>query len=267
MNSKAFVGCGKRTLQCDVVYHDNNLIPNRLLSLIVIWLKYNLQKKNSDKFFHMSHTSATFGISHEVKRYIFIFFFTVWEFMHRHILSHSRRWHTNYWSQYQVMEKRCKSIIANPAHSTVALLWFQHRACLIKRKHFMAGPGFSEACRGERMWITAQCSSTVLSRWLHLFWQALDCVWWWETAPGWRWAPVLQLTMWIMETRRSESMRQQTPTPINPSLKGSAAETPNIFHHGSHALQKRWLKHHGSNGPKCSIDSSFNILHFSCNGT
>lgn len=112
-----------------------------------------------------------------------------------------------------MMWKRGGLITANPVHSTVAHPRFQHRPGLIKRTHFMAGPGFSEACRAERMWITAQCSSTVLSRWLHLFWQALDCVWWWETAPGWRWAPVLQLTMWIMETRRSKRMHQQTPTP------------------------------------------------------
>lgn len=32
-------------------------------------------------------------------------------------------------------------------------------------------------------------------------------------------------------------MHQQTPTPINPSLKGSVAETPDISHCGSHTLQ------------------------------
>lgn len=153
--------------------------------------------------------------------------------MHGHILNHCGRRHTNYWCQYHVTGRHGESIIANLVHSRVALLWFWHGASLIRRQRFMAGPGFSEACRGRRMWITAQCSSTVLSRWLHLFWQALDCVWWWETAPGWRSAPALQLTMWIMETRRSKSMHQQTPTPINPSLKGSTAETPDLPRRGS----------------------------------
>lgn len=157
--------------------------------------------------------------------------------MHRHILNCCRKRHTNYRCQYHVMGMQGESIIANLVHSIVALLWFWHGASLIRRQHFMAGPGFSEACRGRRMWITAQCSSTVLSRWLHLFWQALDCVWWWETAPGWRSAPALQLTMWIMETPRSKSMHQQTPTPINPSLKGSTAETPDVPQSRSHALQ------------------------------
>lgn len=157
--------------------------------------------------------------------------------MHRHILNCCGKRHTNYRCQYHVMGRQGESIIANLVHSIVALLWFWHGASLIRRQRFMAGPGFSEACRGKRMWITAQCSSTVLSRWLHLFWQALDCVWWWETAPGWHSAPALQLTMWIMETRRSKSMHQQTPTPINPSLKGSTAETPDVPQSRSHALQ------------------------------
>lgn len=114
--------------------------------------------------------------------------------------------YTNYWCQYGVMRRQSKSIVANLVHSEVALLWLS----LMGRQCFMAGSGFSEACRRRRMWITAQCSSTVLSWWLHLFWQALDCVWWWETAPGWHSAPALQLTMWIMETRRSTSIHQQT---------------------------------------------------------
>ena len=142
-----------------------------------------------------------------------------------------------------------KSIVANLVHSTVALLWFQHRASLIRHQCFVVGPGFSEACRGRRMWITAQCSSTVLSRWLHLFWQALDCVWWWETALGWCSAPALQLTKWIMETRRSKSMHQQTPTPINPSLKGSPQRPPDVPHYSSHTHQtlteiwwRQWTK-------------------------
>lgn len=122
----------------------------------------------------------------------------------------------------------------------------------------MAGPGFSEACRGRRMWITAQCSSTVLSRWLHLFWQALDCVWWWETAPGWRSAPALQLTMWIMETRRSKSMHQQTPTPINPSLRGSLQRPQTYL-----SVVCKHFKDDGGNGPECSIDW-FSILDISC---
>lgn len=114
--------------------------------------------------------------------------------------------YTNYWCQYGVMRRQAESIVANLLHSEVALLWLS----LIGRQCFMAGSGFSEACRCRRMWITAQCSSTVLSWWLHLFWQALDCVWWWETAPGWHSAPALQLTMWIMATRRSTSIHQQT---------------------------------------------------------
>ena len=127
----------------------------------------------------------------------------------------------------------------------------------------MAGPGLSEACRGRRMWITAQCSSTVLSRWLHLFWQALDCVWWWETAPGWCPAPALQLTMWIMETRRSKRMHQQTPTPINPSLKGSL-KRPQTYLTAAHVHFKHWLEHDGGNGPKSSTVICLSILHFSC---
>lgn len=180
--------------------------------------------------------------------------------MHRHILNCCGRRHTNFCCQYHVMGRQGESIIANLVHSTVAPLWFWHGASLIRRQRFMAGPGFSEACRGRRMWITAQCSSTVLSRWLHLFWQALDCVWWWETAPGWRSASALQLTMWIMETRRSKSMHQQTPTPINPSLKGSTTETPDVPRrtHFEH-----WLKHNGGDGPRCSIDFCFSILNFS----
>lgn len=163
--------------------------------------------------------------------------FSFWEFLHGHMLNCCGRQHTKCWCQCHAMGSQGESIITNLVHSTVALVWFRHWASLIRLQRFMAGPGFSEACRGRRMWITAQCSSTVLSRWLHLFWQALDCVWWWETAPGWRSAPALQLTMWIMETRRSKSMHQQTPTPINPSLKGSAAETPDVPRCGLHALQ------------------------------
>lgn len=132
--------------------------------------------------------------------------------MHRHILNCCGKRHPNYWCQYLVMGSQGESIIANLVHSEVALLWLWHRASLIRRQRFMAESGFSEACRGRRMWIMAQCSSTVLSRWLHLFWQALDCVWWWETAPGWSSAPAPQLTMWIMKTQRSKSMHQQTPT-------------------------------------------------------
>ena len=142
-----------------------------------------------------------------------------------------------FWCRYHVTGRRGESIITNLVHSTVALMWFRHRASLIRLQRFMAGPGFSEACRGRRMWITAQCSSTVLSRWLHLFWQALDCVWWWETALGLHSAPALQLTMWIMKTWRGKSVHQQTPTPINPSLKGSTAETPDVPRCGVHALQ------------------------------
>lgn len=144
------------------------------------------------------------------------------------------KWNTNYRCQYHVMGRQGESIIANLLHSQVALLWLWHGAALIRRQRFAAGSGFSEACRGRRMWITAQCSSTVLSRWLHLFWQALDCVWWWETAQGWRSAPALQLTMWIMETRRSWSMHQQTPARllILPS-KGSTAETPKVARRGA----------------------------------
>lgn len=52
---------------------------------------------------------------------------------------------------------------------------------------------------------TAQCSWTVASRWLHLLWQPLGCVRWWETARGRRSAPPLQLTTWIMASRRSRS--------------------------------------------------------------
>lgn len=116
------------------------------------------------------------------------------------------------------MEMQGTSVTANLA-LRLFILKFHYNDFLIRCQSFMAGPGFSEACRGRGMWITAQCSSTVLSWWLHPFWQALDCVWWWETAPSQHSATTLQLSTWIMETRRRWSVHQQTTAPINPSLK------------------------------------------------
>lgn len=54
---------------------------------------------------------------------------------------------SNYWCQYGVMGRQGRSIVANLVHSEVALLWLP----LMGRQCFMAGSGFSEACRRRRM--------------------------------------------------------------------------------------------------------------------
>lgn len=221
--------------------------------------KYNLHRKNCREEVIIGVTQICFIRNKpwaERTCFNYLFFYIV--SIHAQAHTELRRKAT-----YQLLVpipcvRRAGWVDHNLVHSTLAHLWFQRRASLIRRQRFMAGLGFSEACRGRRMWITAQCSSTVLSRWLHLFWQALDCVWWWETAQGWCLAPALQLTMWIMETRRSKSMHQQTPTPINPSLKGSLQRPPTYLT-ATRAAFERWLIHDGGSGPKCSTDVRFSI--------
>lgn len=46
--------------------------------------------------------------------------------MQRHILSCRGGQHSSYWCRYHVMGRQGELIIANLAHSKVALLWFQH---------------------------------------------------------------------------------------------------------------------------------------------